>query len=147
MSSRSRAVSEVIASLVLLLIVSVVGTTLYSYTLTVTGLEQNELQGEIQTEAARAKERFRIVSVWWSGVGDQLSMTILNYGRLDIKILDVYVDGERVISYQEGRGEEIFTSRLGRVNFTSPVSLSTDVRYEIVVISERGVSHVYSWES
>ena len=147
MSSRSRAVSEVIASLVLLLIVSVVGTTLYSYTLTVTGLKQNELQGEIQTEAARANERFRIVSVWWSGGGDQLSMTILNYGRLDIKILDVYVDGERVTSYQEGRGEEIFTSRLGRVNFTSPVSLSTDVQYEIVVISERGVSHVYSWES
>jgi len=74
-------------------------------------------------------------------------MTILNYGRLDIKILDVYVDGERVTSYQEGRGEEIFTSRLGRVNFTSPVSLSTDAQYEIVVISERGVSNVYSWES
>jgi len=146
MLGRSRAVSEVIASLILLLIVSVLGTFLYTYTLTATGLQQSALQGEVLREAERAQERFRVIAVWWSGA-DLLNLTVLNYGRIDIKIVDVYVNGERVTSYQAGRGEEIYTSRWGRISFTSPVPIVDGGLYEIVVVSERGVSRAYSWEA
>ncbi len=146
MLGRSRAVSEVIASLILLLIVSVLGTFLYTYTLTATGLQQSALQGEVLREAERAQERFRVIAVWWSGA-DLLNLTILNYGRIDIKIVDVYVNGERVTSYHAGRGEEIYTSRWGRISFTSPVPIVDGGLYEIVVVSERGVSRAYSWEA
>ena len=146
MLGRSRAVSEVIASLILLLIVSVLGTFLYTYTLTATGLQQSALQGEVLREAERAQERFRVIAVWWSGA-DLLNLTVLNYGRIDIKIVDVYVNGERVASYQAGRGEEIYTSRWGRISFTLPVPIVDGGLYEIVVVSERGVSRAYSWEA
>jgi len=141
-----RAVSEVIASLILLLIVSVLGASLYSYTLTVTGFQQNTLQGEVQREAERAQERFRVIAVGWSGSGDLLNLTILNYGKLDIQIDDVYVNSERVTDFHAGRGEKTYTSRLRRLSFTSPVSISDGNKYEIVVVSDRGVSHVHSWE-
>ena len=136
-----------IASLILLLIVSVLGTSLYSYTLTATGFRQNALQGKVQREAERAQERFRVIAVWWSGSGDLLKLTVLNYGKLDLKIVDIYVNGERATVYQSGRGEEIYTSKWKRISFNSPVPISADTSYEIVVVSGRGVSIVHSWES
>jgi len=146
-SHGSRAVSEVIASLILLLIVSVLGTFLYSYTLTATELQQNTLEGEVQREGERAQERFKVISVWWSGSGDLLNLTVLNYGRLDIEIVDVYVNGEGVTDYHSGRNEEIFTLKWRRISFISPEPISDGSIYEIVIVSERGVSHVHSWES
>lgn len=140
MIKRSRAVSEVIASLIMLLIVSVLGTYLYSYSLTETGVQQNNLEGDIQTEAGRAQERFKVIACIYEG--NLLNLTVLNYGRLDIKIVDVYLDSNRVAL---SPGEEIYTSDLGLISFTYP-GLVPDVLYEIVIVSERGVSHVYSWK-
>ena len=140
MIKRSRAVSEVIASLIMLLIVSVLGTYLYSYSLTETGVQQNNLEGDIQTEAGRAQERFKVIACIYEG--NLLNLTVLNYGRLDIKIVDVYLDSNRVAL---SPGEEIYTSDLGLISFTYP-GLIPDVLYEIVIVSERGVSHVYSWK-
>jgi len=76
---RERGVSEIIASLMLLLIVTVLGTFLYSYALTATGLQQSYLQSQVEIESERAEERFRVVSVLWLG-DDKLNVTILNYG-------------------------------------------------------------------
>lgn len=147
MLNRSRAVSEVVASLILLLVVSVLGTFLYSYALTTTGLQQNAFQGDVQREAERTQERFGVIAVWWSGSGDLLNLTVLNYGRLDVKIVDVYVNAKRVTAFHSGRGEEIVTSRWRRISFTSPVSISAGSQYEIVIVSEKGVSNVHSWVS
>jgi len=146
MTSRSRAVSEVVASIILLLIVSVLGTFLYSYTLNATRFQQDILQGEVRMEAERAQERFKVIAVWWSGGGGILNLTVLNYGRLDIKIVDIYVNGERVTDYHSSHGEVIYTSSWRRISFTSPVPISAGVLYEIVVVSNRGVSNVHSWE-
>lgn len=146
MTSRSRAVSEVVASIILLLIVSVLGTFLYSYTLNATRFQQDILQGEVRMEAERAQERFKVIAVWWSGGGGILNLTVLNYGRLDIKIVDIYVNGERVTDYHSSHGEEIYTSSWRRISFASPVPISAGVLYEIVVVSNRGVSNVHSWE-
>lgn len=140
MIKRSRAVSEVIASLIMLLIVSVLGTYLYSYSLTETGVQQNNLEGDIQTEADRAQERFKVIACIYEG--NLLNLTVLNYGRLDIKIVDIYLDSNRVVL---SPGKEIYTSDLGLISFTYP-GLVPDVLYEIVIVSERGVSHVYSWK-
>lgn len=146
MLRRSRAVSEVTASLILLLIVSVLGTFLYSYTLNTMGLQQEILIGETRNDAERAQERFRVIAVWWNGSGDLLNLTVLNYGKLDIKIADIYVNGESVTNYKTGRGEEICTSSWRRICFTSPLPISIGAVYEIVIVSERGVSNVHGWE-
>ena len=141
-----RGVSEVVASLILLLIVTVLGTFLYSYTLTTTGLQQRYLESQTGLETERAEERFRVVSVTWMG-GSKLNVTILNYGLIDIAIVDVYVNGVRVSTYYGGRGEEIYTSELGWVCFESPISIEEGSTYEITIVSERGVTYAYLWES
>lgn len=140
MLRRSRAVSEVIASLIIILIVSVLGTSLYTYTLTEMRLQQNALQGDVQRESERAQERFRVIACAFDG--NLLNLTVLNYGRLDIEIVDVYVNGDRVAL---SHGEEICTSEIGLISFTYP-ALIPDILNEIVVVSERGVSHVFSWK-
>jgi len=141
-----RGVSEVVASLILLLIVTTLGTFLYSYTLTTTGLQQRYLESQTRLETERAEERFRVVSVTWMG-GNKLNVTILNYGLIDIAIVDVYVNGVRVSTYYGGRGEEIYTSELGWVCFESPISIEEGSSYEITIVSERGVTYAYLWES
>ena len=141
-----RGVSEVVASLILLLIVTTLGTFLYSYTLTTTGLQQRYLESQTRLETERAEERFRVVSVLWLG-DDKLNVTILNYGLIDVTIADVYVNGVRVSTYYGGRGEEIYTSEMGWVCFESPIPVEEGSSYEITIVSERGVTYAYLWES
>jgi DUF971 family protein len=141
-----RAVSEVLASLTLLLVVVSVATIFYSYSLTTMDSQRIALSSKVQAESDQAQERFRIISLLWSGTGDSLSVVVLNYGKLDIKITDVYVQGRKVVSYSEGHNEAIYTSEWGRIGFISPAPISTGSEYELVIVSERGVSHAYVWE-
>ncbi len=142
---RGRGVSEIIASLMLLLIVTVLGTFLYSYALTATGLQQSYLESQVELESERAEERFRVVSVIWLG-DDKLNVTILNYGLIDVTIADIYVNGVRVLTYYSGQ-EKIYTSEIGFVCFQSPVPIVEGSSYEIIIVSERGVTYAYLWEN
>ena len=147
MPRRRRAVSEIVASLMLLLIVSALGTALYSYTLTITQVQHDELTSEMSRATERAKERVRVIAVWWSGAGDLLNVTVLNYGKVDVGISDVYVNDERVIGYSFGRDDVIYTQKWGRLGFTSPTPITSGSTYEITIVSENGVPSVYVWES
>lgn len=111
------------------------------------GYQQNVLHEEIRLAADKAQERLRVIAIWWADSGNTLNLTVLNYGKYDTKIVDVYVNHERVTSYLSGRGERINTLKLGQISFTSPISITPETLYSIVIISERGVSHVYRAES
>ena len=147
MHRRHRAVSEVISSLIILLVVSVLGTFLYSNALTAMGNQEDYLKRDLRIEAGKAQERVRIVSALGSVSQDMLNITFMNYGRLDVKIVDIYVEGVRVTSYISGREDEILTQDLGTVSFTSPVPFVDDANYDLVIVSERGVTYAYSWMS
>lgn len=147
MSRFRRAVSEVISTLVILLIVSVLGTSLYGISLASMRSQQESFQGEVRLEVSRAMERMKVVHVGWDGSSDLLNLTVLNYGKLDLKISEIYMNGEAVTSYNEGRGDEFPTLRLGRISFTSPISISSGNLYQFVLVTERGVSHAHSWQS
>jgi len=147
MSRRRKAVSEVVASLVILLIISVLGTSLYSFSMTVMRSQQENLQNDIEIETARAKERLKVVYVVWDGSSDDLNVSVLNCGRLEMRLVDMYVNGVKVSTYLGGLGGVIPTSGLTTVSFTSPVGVVPDSLYQFVIISERGVTHVHSWQS
>ena len=147
MLKKGRAVSEVVASLVILLVVSILGTSLYSFSLNVMRSEQENFFTQSRVEAFRAQERLKVVYVGWSGSDDTLNLTVLNHGKIEISLAEVYVNGEKVTSYNDGLGASIVTSRLAGLSFTSPVNIIPDNLYQFVIVSERGVSHVYSWES
>jgi len=129
------------------LIISALGTFLYNITLTTIGYQQNVLHEEIRLAADKAQERLRVIAIWWGDSGNILNLTVLNYGKYDTKIVDVYVNNERVASYLSGRGEWITNLKLGRISFVSPMPITPETLYSIVIISERGVSHVYEAES
>ena len=147
MPKRHRAVSEVISSLIILLVVSVSGTFLYSNALTMMGSQENYLRRDLRIEMGKAQERIRIVSALGSVSLDLVNITFLNYGKLDVKIIDIYVEGVRVTSYISGRGNEVLTLDLGTVSFASPVPFVGDANYDLVIVSERGVTYAYSWRS
>jgi len=146
MPIRKRAVSEVISSLILLMIVSVLGTYLYTYTLNSTGFQRNIIEGDIERKSERAQEKFSVTAVWYNNISDLMNLTILNFGRLDIKIAAIYINDERVTDYFSGFETTIVTSDLKSVSFTPPLSISQGALYEIVVVSKRGISHVFYWK-
>ncbi len=129
------------------MIISALGTFLYNFTLTSVGYQQNILLEEFQSATDKAQERLRVTAILWGDSSDTLNLTVLNYGKFDIKILDIYVNGKRVTSYLDGLGETIAILKLGRISFISPLPVTPETLYEIVIVSERGVSHVYRSES
>jgi hypothetical protein len=71
---------------------------------------------------------------------------VLNYGNVEIKIVDIYFNDLRT-SYYQGGGDLIPTTNITRIVFPPPPPLPlTNGTYQIVLISERGVPSVFSWE-
>jgi len=147
MLNRRRGISEIIGSLIVLLIVSTLGTYLYNHTLSIISYEQNALELEMTTAGNRAQERLRVISIAWSPAYDRINITAFNYGEYETEVSDVYVNNVRVDNFFGGRYEEISVKGLKKISFEPPIAVQPDTLYEIVVVSQRGVSHVYKSES
>lgn len=140
-----RGISEVIASLILILVVSAAGVILYTYSLNTFSSTGSSFQLRTSLREEQARERLVITAVWWDTV-DLLNVTVLNYGKIDLVIDTVYIDGTRVFEYSDGRGEVVRTGELISVKFTSPVPIEDEQTYEITVVSKRGSKNVVYWE-
>jgi len=140
-----RGISEVIASLILILVVSAAGVILYTYSLNTFSSTGSSFQLRTGLREEQARERLVITAVWWD-TSDLLNVTVLNYGKIDLVIDTVYIDGTRVSEYSDGRGEVVRTGELISVKFTSPVPIEDEQTYEIIVVSERGSKNVVYWE-
>jgi archaellum component FlaF (FlaF/FlaG flagellin family) len=142
-------VSEIIASLIILLIVSVVGTGLYAYSLNAFSSSGSSFLLETSEREERARERLLITTVWWNVTNDYMNLTVLNYGKIEFAIDAVYIDGTQVsaAAFTDGIGETVAKESLVCVKFTSPVSIVDDQTYEIIVVSERGSRDVVYWEA
>ncbi len=143
-----RGVSEIIASLIIVLIVSVAGVALYSYSLGAFSSSSNSFQLQTDQREERTRERFLITAVWWDTV-DKLNLTVLNYGKIELAIDAVYIDGTQVSpsAYTDGKGVTTVKESMISVKFTSPVSIVSGQSYEIVVVSERGSKDAVYWEA
>jgi hypothetical protein len=91
MMGKRRALGEIIASMVLLLIVSIGGGILFSMAAREGNLQSTEVKEELSFEENIIQERFKIVS-FGPNSGGQLSIWILNYGDIDIVIDKIYVN-------------------------------------------------------
>ena len=89
-----------------------------------------------------------IIAVWWDTV-DKLNLTVLNYGKIELAIDAVYIDGTQVSpsAYTDGKGVILVKENMISVKFTLPVSIVSDQSYEIVVVSERGSKDAVYWEA
>ncbi len=142
-----RGVSEVVASLMMILIVAAAGAILYAYSLTTFSSTGTSFQLQMDRGQERARERLVIVAVWWRDTGNQLNVTVLNYGKIDLAVDAIYIDGTPVTAFSSGQGVTITTDKLGYINFTSPVAIQNGQAYEITVVTERGSRNVDTWKA
>lgn len=141
-----RGVSEVVASLILILIVSIVGAALYSNSVNMFGASSSSFLVQMERREESARERFSIVAVWWDN-DNQLNLTILNYGKIDLAIDAVYIDGTAVTAFVSGRGTTVTRKDIVPVKVNSPFTIQDGQTYELVVVSERGSRDVVYWKA
>jgi flagellin-like protein len=141
-----RGVSEIIASLILVLIVTAAGTVAYSMSLS--SFSQSSSLFRLQTgqREEQARERFSIISVRNTTMVNQLNLTIFNYGEIEVTIDSAYVEGTKVIDLT-GKGVIVGKEQLTTVQFISPVSIQSGVTYEILVVSSRGGKNAVFWKA
>lgn len=142
-----RGVSEIISTIILILIVSVAGSLLFAYSAEFFQREQDTIITDNQRTIDQAEERFRISAVYWSGAGNVLDIAVYNYGSDDMDITDIYVDNIRVQTYTSGRDELIKTEKIKRIVFTSPVTITLGETYAITIVSSNGVTQTDNWEA
>jgi archaellum component FlaF (FlaF/FlaG flagellin family) len=145
MIGKRRAVSNIVSTVIILLIVSVTGGYLYTYSTEYFQKENNRFMDENQLRIDQKKELFKIVNIW--DKNDFLNLTIYNYGDIEVTISDVYVDGIRVNKYMFGRYIEIYFNQLHEIGFYSPIELSENQVYEIKVVTTRGIMNHDYWVS
>lgn len=141
-----RGVSEIIASLILILIVSVAGVIVYSISLGAFSSSSSLFQLQTNLREEQARERFAIIAVWWDTT-NVLNLTVVNSGQIDLTIDAVYVEGTLVSSYLNGKGVKAGRWALTSVKFISPVPIQSGQTYEIAVVSERGSKDEIFWKA
>jgi flagellin-like protein len=142
-----RGISEVVGSLIVLLIVSVAGAAVYSYSLNAFSSSTSSFLLQIRGSEERARERLAITAVWWNATNDCMNVTVLNYGKIEFAVDGVYIDGTRVSVYAGGKGETVAKGSLVHVKFTSPVPIVDGQTYQIIVATERGSRDVVYWKA
>jgi len=141
-----RGVSEVVASLIMILIVSIVGAALYSNSVNMFGSSSSSFLVQMKRREESARERFSIIAVWWDN-DNQLNLTILNYGKINLAIDAVYIDGTAVTTFTSGRGTTVIRKDIVSVKFNSPFTIQDGQTYELVAVSERGSRDVVYWKA
>ena len=140
------AVSEIIASVILILIVSSAGIVAYSYSIGAFSSSTSFFQLDTNLKEQQAQERFAIIAVW-SNLPYQLNLTVFNYGQTDLTIDTIYVNWTTVTTYSAGRRTTIAKGALIGVNFTSPISIQSGSTYEIIAVSTRGSENAINWKA
>ncbi|MCX8151241.1 MAG: hypothetical protein N3D85_07050 [Candidatus Bathyarchaeota archaeon] len=141
-----RGISEIVSSLLLILIVASAGVVIYAYSVGVFNTSASHFQLQTQLDEERSRERLQIIRVWWD-TANQLNLTVLNHGDIGISVDAVYVNGTTVTNFLTGRG--VFTSvgQLVNIKFISPVAIGSGSVYEIIVVTERGGKAVVNWKA
>ncbi len=146
MCKSKKGVSEVVASLVVLLIVSILGTSIYSVSVTTMQKQRDAIKWTSNIESEKYMEKIRTLYVNWNSTGDELEIYFLNYGNIVINIADIYLNGFRVLNYIEGRNVPVQTSDIDTIKIELPITITTGELYEVIIVTGRGVSHVYNWQ-
>ena len=144
---KRRGVSEIISTIIIILIVSVSGSLLFAYSSGFFQEQQDSILRESELTVNKAEERFKISAILWNGVDDDLNIAVFCYGKADLAINDIYVDGIRVQTYTSGRYDIIRTDKIKRIIFTSPVTITLGESYTINIVSSNGVSEIDNWEA
>jgi hypothetical protein len=141
----NRAVSEVVASLVILLIVSIAGTVLYSYSMNLFNSYWSSFGLQIKGREEQVLEKLTIIAIWWDR-GNTLNLTVLNYGKIELSIDAIYINGIKAL-IKGGNGVVIVNNEKINIKITSPISILDEETYQVVAVSERGTRDEILWKA
>ena len=144
-----RGVSAIVANLILILIVTAAGVLVYSFSLTAFSSSTSNFQLQTNQKETKTQERLEVLDVWCDNgtAPNQLNLTVLNYGVIDLTVDKVYVEGIIATNYLSGTGAKIGPSIIICVKFVSPVPIESGQTYDIIVVSERGSENEISWQA
>lgn len=142
-----RGVSEIIADLILMLIVSSAGIVAYSYSIGAFSSSSSIFQLDTNSQENQAQERFAIIAVWENLATNQLNLTVLNYGQIGLAINAVYINWTKVTNYLPGWNTTKGNGALIQVSFTSPIAIQSGSTYQITVVSTRGSTNAITWKA
>ena len=147
MRRKRKGLSEIISVITTLLIVSTTGVILYNISLEMTSAQQNSLKYELDRATAEAQERFNIISLVKQNQ-NTIEITVFNYGKIDINVSDIYINGTRTNYYIEYEPEinlDIAKIENIIINDDNFNFRNGDI-YNILVVSGRGVESAYLWK-
>jgi hypothetical protein len=143
-----RGVSEIIADLILMLIISSAGIVAYSYSIGAFTSSSSIFQLDTSSQENQAQERFAIIAVWEGlATTNQLNLTVLNYGQIGLTINAVYINWTTVTNYLPGWNTTIGNGALVQVGFISPITIQSGSNYQITVVSTRGSTNAITWKA
>lgn len=142
-----KGVSEIIGSLIIILIVTIAGAGVYAYSLNAMSSSSDSLNQNSKIYTELAQERFEIIRVWSNN--QQLNITILNYGQIGLSINAVYVNGTIVDQYISGKDQTVGEGQLATIEFITPVTIPSDSEsmLQILVASQRGGKHTVLYQT
>lgn len=128
-----RAVSPVFSTVALILVVVLGMSMLFAYfTDYVTHFQRGQ--------GSAIMELIEIEDVWFKN-RQLINLTIYNYGKVDIKITSLYIDGEPVVFFDNEKNVNLIEIQVGkhgsiRVQPSNPLTNSTNYHFKLV--TERG---------
>jgi flagellin-like protein len=149
--SNKKGVSEIIASLLLILIITSAGVVVYAYSINAFGSSSSHFQQQTHMDEEQTLERLQIIRVWWDNL-NQFNLTVLNCGEINWVINAIYINGIAVngIQVTDSSGVSVDFTGLGQlalVKFISPITITSGSVYEIIVVTERGGRTSVNWKA
>jgi len=131
-----KAISEVVASLILISIAASIGITLYIYSLTLFSGTRSSMENTIMNTELKEKERFTVTYILYDSSLDKLYIYIYNYGEVEMTVSTVYINtqiaNQTKVLIPAGN---IFCYTISNVEASG---LLTGGIERLVVVSERG---------
>lgn len=125
-------VSEIVGSLIVITIAVSIGIGLYVYSISYFSMIRSRAEHQYIVSSLREKEAFTLINtIYESG---NLTLFIYNYGGVEVRLTDVYLDGNHV----ELNETVIPQSSLGKVSLR--IQLSEGIHF-IKIVSKRGASY------
>ena len=130
--SNRKALTPVVASIILCGVVLTVGISVWSYTYSITRSLEDNYYEKVKRQIDAVSERFIVEHISYDNTSSVLNVWVFNYGEVDVQV-DVYVRGD-----SEGRNATGILIPNGQIVAVS-VSLAAEVGDElsIMVISRR----------
>jgi len=140
-----RGISELYASVILLIIISSMGTILYSYAIeTALNYEENIMHQE-EIKSKKLMEKYSIIYIKWNNDTERFKISIFNYGTYDIEIGEIYINNEIVKSNSDNKDIKIESYQIKEISINTTIKIMDNVLYEILVTTKNGSTKNFKW--